>query len=237
MHGTQCFFIASFASHPELEGGVLPCCSPSFLIMTRHLHCHVSEKAWHGCREGAAAIPAAAVCYAGASLFVPSTASIFNEWALKRQMDTSLHLQNFYLYVFGLSFNSVGLLLAAILSGRSIPALFHGHSKVRLLMTPWLLAIWSQQKHEPDQAHSQLLVMKSFSLHADSGTRQCESTCGVQINPCLPCQISAKMKCPAAEGLVVCCAVHHDAGGQQCDAGRTLLLFLQVSAHYVMLHQ
>lgn len=81
-------------------------------------------------RQGALKLPPAAVLYTGASLVVPSLASIFNEWALKRHMDTSVHLQNFYLYVFGLGFNTTGLLLVAALTGRSLPTLFSGHSKV-----------------------------------------------------------------------------------------------------------
>ena len=42
----------------------------------------------------------------------------------------SLVLQNFYLYFFGLSFNTVGLLAVALLDRRPITSLFHGHSKV-----------------------------------------------------------------------------------------------------------
>ena len=45
------------------------------------------------CRGGAFAIPPAAAVYTAASLIVPSLASIFNEWALKRRMETSVHLQ------------------------------------------------------------------------------------------------------------------------------------------------
>ena len=39
-------------------------------------------------------------------------------------------LQNFYLYFFGLSFNTVGLLAVALLDRRPLTSLFHGHSKV-----------------------------------------------------------------------------------------------------------
>lgn len=84
-------------------------------------------------RSGAGhAVPPAAVVCTGASLLVPSLASIFNEWALKRQLDTSVHLQNFYLYFFGLSFNLLGLGFVSVWHGRSVVSLFAGHNKVSL---------------------------------------------------------------------------------------------------------
>ena len=50
--------------------------------------------------------------------------------ALKKNMDTSVHIQNFYLYFFGVLFNFVGLVLIIVLGHQSIPELFQGHSKV-----------------------------------------------------------------------------------------------------------
>jgi len=50
--------------------------------------------------------------------------------ALKKNMDTSVHIQNFYLYFFGLLFNTVGLALLVVLGHQSVSELFKGHSKV-----------------------------------------------------------------------------------------------------------
>ena len=49
-----------------------------------------------------AAIPwlSASLCTLG-TVTVPSAASVYNEYALKKHMDTSVHLQNFFLYFYG----------------------------------------------------------------------------------------------------------------------------------------
>lgn len=68
--------------------------------------------------------------YTLGSITIPSLASVYNEMALKRNMDTSVHIQNFYLYFFGVMFNFVGLVLIVVLGNRTVPELFQGHSKV-----------------------------------------------------------------------------------------------------------
>lgn len=73
----------------------------------------------------------AASIYTLGSITIPSLASVYNEMALKKNMDTSVHIQNFYLYFFGLLFNLLGLVLIVTVGHQSIPELFQGHSKVR----------------------------------------------------------------------------------------------------------
>jgi hypothetical protein len=36
-----------------------------------------------------------------ASVTIPSLASVYNEFALKKNFDTSVHLQNFFMYFYG----------------------------------------------------------------------------------------------------------------------------------------
>ena len=83
------------------------------------------------CRTGAlgAGIAMAAVLYTAGSIVIPSLASVFNELALKRSQ-TSLDVQNLFLYSFGLLFNLLGLLLMVALGTARFSTLFQGHSKV-----------------------------------------------------------------------------------------------------------
>ncbi|DBB11894.1 hypothetical protein WJX82_001690 [Trebouxia sp. C0006] len=76
----------------------------------------------------------AAIVYTVGSITIPSLASVYNEMALKKNMDTSVHIQNFYLYFFGLLFNTVGLALLVVLGHQSVSELFKGHSKVTMLL-------------------------------------------------------------------------------------------------------
>ena len=73
----------------------------------------------------------AAITYTVGSITIPSLASVYNEMALKKNMDTNVHIQNFYLYLFGLLFNFLGLALIVLFSHQSVSELFRGHSKVR----------------------------------------------------------------------------------------------------------
>ena len=87
---------------------------------------------WCVCSEEDKIIPWAAIICTAGTLVVPSSASIFNEWALKRNTETSIHLQNFFLYLFGLLLNTVGLVVVSVRDGRPIASLFAGQSKVHL---------------------------------------------------------------------------------------------------------
>jgi drug/metabolite transporter (DMT)-like permease len=61
----------------------------------------------------------AALCVLG-TVTVPSAASVYNELALKRHMDTSVHLQNFFLYFFGAAFNLAGVLALCLARRESL---------------------------------------------------------------------------------------------------------------------
>ena len=84
----------------------------------------------YACSEESRSVPWAAVMCTAGTLIVPSSASIFNEWALKRNTETSIHLQNFFLYFFGLLLNVVGLLTVSLRDQRPVASLFDGQSKV-----------------------------------------------------------------------------------------------------------
>jgi hypothetical protein len=75
----------------------------------------------------------AVLCVLG-SVTVPSAASVYNEYALKRHMDTSVHLQNFFLYFYGAAFNAIGALVGCLVSGDGLEDLFEGQSWVTLAL-------------------------------------------------------------------------------------------------------
>ncbi|PWZ27385.1 hypothetical protein Zm00014a_012236 [Zea mays] len=57
-------------------------------------------------------LPVTAIAYIYTLIFVtvPSVASVYNEYALKSQYDTSIYLQNLFLYGYGAIFNLLGIL-------------------------------------------------------------------------------------------------------------------------------
>ncbi len=61
-----------------------------------------------------------AILYTLGSITIPSLASVYNEFALKKHMETSVLLQNFFLYFYGACFNFLGLILV-MLSGQMAP--------------------------------------------------------------------------------------------------------------------
>ncbi|BAT93541.1 CMP-sialic acid transporter [Vigna angularis] len=65
---------------------------------------------------------------------VPSLASVYNEYALKSQYDTSIYLQNLFLYGYGAIFNFLGILGTAIFKGPSSFDILQGHSKATMLL-------------------------------------------------------------------------------------------------------
>ena len=72
---------------------------------------------------------AAAVCTFGA-VTVPSLASVYNEYALKSHMETSVHQQNLFLYLFGVLFNGLGAVGVMTAARLPLRAVFEGHSWV-----------------------------------------------------------------------------------------------------------
>ncbi|GFY82670.1 nucleotide-sugar transporter family protein [Actinidia rufa] len=65
---------------------------------------------------------------------VPSLASVFNEYALKSQYETSIYLQNLFLYGYGAIFNFLAILGIAIFKGPSSFDILQGHSKATMFL-------------------------------------------------------------------------------------------------------
>ncbi|GAY48925.1 CMP-sialic acid transporter 3 [Citrus sinensis] len=88
--------------------------------------------------EGSTAmgLPVAMGAYIYTLIFitVPSMASVFNEYALKSQYDTSIYLQNLFLYGYGAIFNFLGILVTAIFKGPDNLDILQGHSKATMLL-------------------------------------------------------------------------------------------------------
>ncbi|KAH7511154.1 CMP-sialic acid transporter 2 [Ziziphus jujuba] len=81
-------------------------------------------------------LPLAAIAYLYTLIFitVPSLASVFNEYALKSQFETSIYLQNLFLYGYGAIFNLLAIFGMAIFKGPSGLDILQGHSKATLLL-------------------------------------------------------------------------------------------------------
>jgi UDP-galactose transporter len=79
-------------------------------------------------------ITPAAIAYTLGSITIPSLASVYNEFALKRHMETSVLLQNFFLYFYGACFNFIGLLVVTSISGVQSSSIFAGFSGVTVLL-------------------------------------------------------------------------------------------------------
>lgn len=88
--------------------------------------------------EGSSALglPVAAGAYLYTLFFVtvPALASVYNEKALKSQFDTSIYLQNLFLYGYGAIFNFIGLVVTAIIQGPSSFNILEGHSKATMFL-------------------------------------------------------------------------------------------------------
>ncbi|KAK6231121.1 hypothetical protein SCA6_001194 [Theobroma cacao] len=65
---------------------------------------------------------------------VPSLASVYNEYALKSQYETSIYLQNLFLYGYGAIFNFLAILGTAVIKGPSSFDILQGHSKATMLL-------------------------------------------------------------------------------------------------------
>ncbi|XP_010525895.1 PREDICTED: CMP-sialic acid transporter 2-like [Tarenaya hassleriana] len=88
--------------------------------------------------EGSAALglPVTTGAYIYTLIFVtiPSLASVYNEYALKSQYETSIYLQNLFLYGYGAIFNFLAILGIAIFKGPSSFDILQGHSKATMLL-------------------------------------------------------------------------------------------------------
>ncbi|GMY18718.1 CMP-sialic acid transporter 3-like isoform X2 [Fagus crenata] len=64
--------------------------------------------------------PATVKMLSNMKVTVPSMASVFNEYALKSQFETSIYLQNLFLYGYGAMFNLIAILGIAIFKGKGV---------------------------------------------------------------------------------------------------------------------
>ncbi|XP_059436558.1 CMP-sialic acid transporter 2-like isoform X2 [Corylus avellana] len=81
-------------------------------------------------------LPVATGAYLYTLIFVtvPSLASVYNEYALKSQFETSIYLQNLFLYGYGAIFNFLAIIGIAIFKGPSSFDILQGHSKATMLL-------------------------------------------------------------------------------------------------------
>ncbi|XP_058094072.1 CMP-sialic acid transporter 2-like [Magnolia sinica] len=81
-------------------------------------------------------LPLATSAYLYTLIFVtvPSMASVYNEYALKSQFETSIYLQNLFLYGYGAIFNFLGILGTVIVKGPSSFDILQGHSKATMFL-------------------------------------------------------------------------------------------------------
>ncbi|XP_065019981.1 CMP-sialic acid transporter 5-like isoform X2 [Musa acuminata AAA Group] len=88
--------------------------------------------------EGTTALglPVATGAYMYTLIFVtvPSLASVYNEYALKSQFETSIYLQNLFLYGYGAIFNFIAIIGIAVLKGTSSFHILEGHSKATMFL-------------------------------------------------------------------------------------------------------
>ncbi|CAL0316288.1 unnamed protein product [Lupinus luteus] len=88
--------------------------------------------------EGTTALglPVTMGAYIYTTIFVtiPSLASVYNEYALKSQYDTSIYLQNLFLYGYGAIFNFLGILGTVVIKGPDNFDILRGHSKATMLL-------------------------------------------------------------------------------------------------------
>uniref|UniRef100_A0A0A9D871 Uncharacterized protein n=1 Tax=Arundo donax TaxID=35708 RepID=A0A0A9D871_ARUDO len=81
-------------------------------------------------------LPVTTIAYVYTLVFVtvPSLASVYNEYALKSQFDTSIYLQNLFLYGYGAIFNFLGILGTVIFQGPESFDILRGHSRATMFL-------------------------------------------------------------------------------------------------------
>lgn len=99
------------------------CCLPVLLPLAGITVNQLQTCGGGGEQLAAGAFLPAALCVLG-SVTVPSAASVLNEKGLKRHMDTSVHLQNFFLYFYGMLFNLCGVLVMCLVRHQSFASIF-----------------------------------------------------------------------------------------------------------------
>jgi len=100
------------------------------------LVCGITINQLPSCKGNGTDEPFSAIAgfYTLCSVTIPAMASVYNEFALKKHMDTSVHIQNFFLYFYGMLFNAVGLVIVTLVRGDPFDSLFAGHNTITLLL-------------------------------------------------------------------------------------------------------
>uniref|UniRef100_A0A0D9W6K2 CMP-sialic acid transporter n=1 Tax=Leersia perrieri TaxID=77586 RepID=A0A0D9W6K2_9ORYZ len=78
--------------------------------------------------------PATVKMLSNLKVTVPSLASVYNEYALKSQFDTSIYLQNLFLYGYGAIFNFLGILGTVVFQGPESFDILRGHSRATMFL-------------------------------------------------------------------------------------------------------
>ncbi|EEE61238.1 hypothetical protein OsJ_15284 [Oryza sativa Japonica Group] len=87
-----------------------------------------------GTKSFGLAVTTIAYIYTLIFVTVPSLASVYNEYALKSQFDTSIYLQNLFLYGYGAIFNFLGILGTVIFQGPESFDILRGHSRATMFL-------------------------------------------------------------------------------------------------------
>ncbi|XP_006652444.1 CMP-sialic acid transporter 4 [Oryza brachyantha] len=87
-----------------------------------------------GTKSFGLAVTTIAYIYTFIFVTVPSLASVYNEYALKSQFDTSIYLQNLFLYGYGAIFNFLGILGTVIFQGPESFDILRGHSRATMFL-------------------------------------------------------------------------------------------------------
>ncbi|KAF0891758.1 hypothetical protein E2562_010953 [Oryza meyeriana var. granulata] len=87
-----------------------------------------------GTKSFGLAVTTIAYIYTLIFVTVPSLASVYNEYALKSQFDTSIYLQNLFLYGYGAVFNFLGILGTVIFQGPESFDILRGHSRATMFL-------------------------------------------------------------------------------------------------------
>ncbi|OAY73956.1 CMP-sialic acid transporter 4 [Ananas comosus] len=78
--------------------------------------------------------PATVKMLSNLKVTVPSMASVFIEYALKSQFETSIYLQNLFLYGYGAIFNFLAIVGTAVFKGPGSFDILEGHSKATMFL-------------------------------------------------------------------------------------------------------
>uniref|UniRef100_A0A0D9W6J9 Uncharacterized protein n=1 Tax=Leersia perrieri TaxID=77586 RepID=A0A0D9W6J9_9ORYZ len=87
-----------------------------------------------GTKSVGLAVTTIAYIYTFIFVTVPSLASVYNEYALKSQFDTSIYLQNLFLYGYGAIFNFLGILGTVVFQGPESFDILRGHSRATMFL-------------------------------------------------------------------------------------------------------